>query len=152
MGEQLLHLEISRVEKRGKHSHKETHRPPVAGNVGGPRRTVPPQDNVNIRLGFVIGNYFSLLRSLFSDVIPVWRCSRGFPEESSNVPAAAPYSQSLRAKLPPPRLVSSATWKPLLTRNVRPIFGAEFLVTAGRRENLGSGFYTGSYFTLGFLR
>lgn len=29
-----------------------------------------PQDNVNIQLGFVIGNYFSLLRSLFSDVIP----------------------------------------------------------------------------------
>lgn len=29
-----------------------------------------PRDNVNIRLGFVIANYFSLFRSLSRDVIP----------------------------------------------------------------------------------
>jgi len=70
MRQSALYLEISRGRRNAeKHFHKETHRLAAAGNIGR-SATVPPQDNVNIQLGFVIGNYFSLLRSLFSDVIP----------------------------------------------------------------------------------
>lgn len=94
-------LEISRAEKRGKHFHKETHRPRAAGNIVG-IVTVSPQDNVNIRLGFVIGNYFSLLRSLFSDVIPVTMLAVEIPRWILKcAPAAASFTQSLRAESPP---------------------------------------------------
>lgn len=110
MRQSALYLKISRGRRNAeKHFHKETHRLAVAGNVGR-SATVPPQDNVNIQLGFVIGNYFSLLRSLFSDVIPVRRCSLGFPEESSNVAAAAPlYAITLKLSRRR-RLVSLAAW------------------------------------------
>jgi len=54
-------------ETRKNISHKGSRAavsPAPAANVGA-IRALPARDNVNIQLGFVIANYFSLLRSLF---------------------------------------------------------------------------------------
>lgn len=122
-----------------KHSHKETHRLAAAGNVGrGPPRC-PSQDNVNIQLGFVIGNYFSLLRSLFSDVIPAMvlvRIPRRILECACSCALYTITSGLSRRR----RLVSPGGPELLLTRNVRPIFRWISLAGNGRRENSGSGF------------
>jgi hypothetical protein len=90
--------------------------PAPTGNVGA-IRALPARDNVNIQLGFVIANYFSLLRSLFA-TLSRRRHSRSpspgvpaFPGESTNVPAAAPLARSFEGQV----VVDSCPWELVLS-------------------------------------